>query len=115
MTTTPTTGSHITHTCLHPWHNAEDGFPTCKGETCTGRTVACGQGLIDCPRHARPTAPARALTAADEAEITNRLAGTVARRVATTGEDFATATTRVLSDFTAEWPTVAAAMVARRK
>ena len=46
-------------------------------------------------------------------DVLNRLAGTVARRVATTGETFEVATERVLVDFTAEWPQLAAAMVGR--
>ena len=40
-------------------------------------------------------------------EVTDRLAATVARRVAETGESVEVAAARVLADFAAEWPTVA--------
>lgn len=49
MATTPLQMTAI-H-CLHSDHYGRDGLPICKGDQCTGVTVACGQGMIDCPRH----------------------------------------------------------------
>lgn len=45
-------------------------------------------------------------------DVLSRLAATVARRANDNGETFEEATRRVLVDFTAEWPELAAAMVA---
>lgn len=58
---------------------------------------------------------ARNLTPAKLNEITSRLGATAARRATTTGEDLETASRRTLIDFTAEWPGLAAAMLAAAK
>lgn len=37
--------------CRHSGHYAADGLPECKGDSCTGHTIGCGQGSIVCQRH----------------------------------------------------------------